>query len=299
MAYLRAVHCAATPEELFRLLWQPPQELDYQRFLTSLEEIGARIHNGFVVFGEKDRGYAEERRRATVPTEMMLRRARRAVSLVAWVPFVEAVFICNSVGSETARPDSDIDWLVVTKPGRIWLVRAMLNVVLRAAGLRTYGNHEAGKMCLSFFIDSAHMDLSPLRVAPDDVHFAYWLHQMVPIRDSRGRWADFIRANAWASDYVPGLARYKACSDAKNTKESQFCVAVREIFERLLSGKIGAYAERLAERFQRARLKPSLIEKSQRGDNGVVIEEGVLKFHERDTRRALREAWLKELEVML
>lgn len=290
-SYQRLARLASTPEELFRSLWQPPTDVVYAQFLSALSDLHAETHNGFVVFTAEDRTLAEERRRAIVPTELMLRRAKRAVRLVRFVPFLEAVFICNSVGSETARPESDIDWFVVTKPERIWFVRAMLNSILRIAGLRTYGNHEAGRMCLSFFVDSDHLDLAPLRVVSDDVHFAYWLHQMVPVYDPAGKWADFMQANVWAREYLPRLSGREERSVC-NLVYRQY---VKCFFEKILTGKLGTQLERFAEHFQRAKLKPSLVEKAERTDNGVVLSAGVLKFHEHDTRREIYEAWKKNV----
>lgn len=290
MAYARLARLALTREELFRSLWLPPANLLYSDFLWALEQLHVEIENGFVVFLSEDRKIIKERQRAVAPSELMLRRAKRAVRLVRWVPFLEAIFVCNSVGAETAKAESDIDWFVITTPGRIWFVRAVLNVVLRLAGLRTYGNHEAGRMCLSFFVDRHHLDMAPLRVVPEDIHFAYWLHQMVPVYDPEEKWIDFIQANAWASVYIPLTSEYALRVERDATPFTVSRQIVR-FFEKILARRVGNIFERSAKYVQRTKLRPSLLEKAQCKDQGVVITSGVLKFHEHDTRRALYEAW--------
>lgn len=291
MAYLRLVRLSVTPEELYRLLWRPDPRSTYENFLSALEKSGARRVNGFVCLNDEDQRLIEERGRYVVPTELMLRQARRAAHLVAWVPFLEAVFVCNSVGSETARPESDIDWLVITRPGRIWLVRALLNIVLRVAGLRTYGNHEAGRICLSFFIDHDQLDLARLRALPEDIHFAYWLHQMVPVYGHASWYPRFVEANTWTKQYVPFVHESLVAAVYEPALFGRFTTRIKQVLAWLLGRKMGDFLERCVQALQYRKLKPSLKEKSQNPETGVVIEAGVLKFHEHDTRRDLYRRW--------
>jgi hypothetical protein len=295
LGYLRLVRLAVTPEELYRYLWQPPVGLSYTDFLSVRAQMGLQSWRGCVVETVQDREIVEERRRSVVPTELMLRQAHRAVRFVAWVPFLEAVFVCNSVGSETARPESDIDWLVITRPGRIWLVRALLNIVLRLAGLRTYGNHEAGRICLSFFIDHDHLDLAPLRALPEDIHFAYWLHQMVPVYGSVSWYPRFVEANSWTKQYVPFLHTSSITVLSEPAPPGRLAKGIKYVLEWSFGGKLGNHFERLAHVLQYRKLKPSLKEKSRRPETGVVIASGVLKFHERDTRQEIYECWKTSL----
>ncbi len=295
-AYLRLVRLAVTPEELYRYLWQPPAGLSYTDFLSVHAQMNLLSSYGCVVESIEDQEVVEERRRSVIPTELMLRRARQAVRLVAWVPFLEAVFVCNSVGSETARPESDIDWLVVTRPGRIWLVRAVLNSILRVAGLRTYGNHEAGRICLSFFIDHDHLDLAPLRALPEDIHFAYWLHQMVSVYGHVSWYPRFVEANSWIKQYVPFLHESLITALYESAPSGRWATGIKRVLEGLLGGEFGNRLERWAHALQYRKLKPSLKEKSRHPETGVVIASGVLKFHEHDTRQEIYTRWKTSLD---
>jgi hypothetical protein len=68
------------------------------------------------------------------------------------------------------------------------------------------------------------------------------------------------------------------------------------VLEWLLDGKFGKRLERLVYALQYRKLKPSLKEKAQHPDTGVVIEAGVLKFHEHDTRQEIYLRWKTSLD---
>lgn len=290
LAYLRLVGLAVTPEELFRYLWKPPA-CTYDQFLVILPEISGGIRDGFVIdpYAPVDQG--DNRRRGTVPTEHMLRRARLALYFVAWIPFLEGVFVCNSVGAELATEKSDIDWFVIARSRRMWLVRACLNSMLRLLGLRTYGTKEAGRICLSFFVASDQLDLSPWGVVPDDIHFAYWLRQMMPLYNRQDAWRRFQTANQWVNALVPH-ATYRHLPVPEPSSRRKCSLWLQRLGEYLLRGRLGDRLEDFCTAWQKKHLIPSLQAKAQRSDKGVIIAPGVLKFHEHDTRLGIYTDWL-------
>jgi predicted nucleotidyltransferase len=40
------------------------------------------------------------------------------------IPFVEQIYLCNSITFNALHEGSDIDILIITKPGMLWLARA-------------------------------------------------------------------------------------------------------------------------------------------------------------------------------
>ena len=40
------------------------------------------------------------------------------------VPFVEQIYLCNSITFNALHHESDIDILIISKPGMLWLARA-------------------------------------------------------------------------------------------------------------------------------------------------------------------------------
>ncbi len=65
----------------------------------------------------------EKRLKRTAISAQKRARASRAVSTMRWLPFVWAIYITGSVAWENARPEDDLDVLVITAPGRLWIAR--------------------------------------------------------------------------------------------------------------------------------------------------------------------------------
>lgn len=55
-----------------------------------------------------------------------IRRVRLWAWIFRWIPFVEEVYLCNSLALTQADRGSDIDVFVVLRRGRMFLARAIL-----------------------------------------------------------------------------------------------------------------------------------------------------------------------------
>ncbi len=305
LAYFDLFSMPLTVEECFRFLWQPPA-VGFEAFRNFLVQ---QTERGDTQLCEEQSGYyflpgraelVESRRRSTVPSERLFAVGRRAARLIAWVPFLRAIFVCNSVGAETATSQSDIDFLIIASPRRLWLVRFFCNVILRLAGLRTYGAKTAGRVCLSFFLDSENLDLSAWRVASDDVHFAYWLLQMLPLYDPEVNYGRFLTANQWARAFTPYAGGHHRVPPiaARSTEPGILGRIVKKIGEAFWRGAYGTMLENQFKQAQLLKIPFSVREAARRGDWGVVIASGILKLHERDTRREVRRQWLKKVKSL-
>lgn len=47
-------------------------------------------------------------------------------------PFVEEIFLANSISFNALKENSDIDLFVITKQGRIWTARFIMSLILRS-----------------------------------------------------------------------------------------------------------------------------------------------------------------------
>lgn len=301
IAYFDLGHFPLTKEEFWRFLWSETRSESGKAPASSEEELAAAL--ALSPFLEEKYGYyflrgqsaaVETRRRATVATDQKLAKARRAARLLRIVPFVRAVLVCNSVGREVAKPESDIDFFIITETKRLWIVRFFANILLRLFGLRTYGAHSRDQICLSFFVDRAHLDLSPWRVAPDDVHLAYWILQMVPVYDPENLYPEFIKANVWLKNCLPNaLTVFKntALPPPRMTLASLW----RRAWENVWRGMYGDLVEDQARELQKMLLLRRVKNKLGEREHGVVVEPGILKLHEQDARASYRTAWLNKL----
>lgn len=280
-----------TFEELYANLWQPPR-ITYAQFKAVWPQHAhlAVEKQGFIMLLGHEANILQ-RKNAQVESALKLKKARRAANIILIVPFIRAVLVCNSVGRETAREQSDIDFFIIAEKKRLWLVRLFSNLLLRALGLRTYGTKTKNRVCLSFYIGTDQLNLAPWRVAPDDIHLAYWLHQMLPLFDPDHWYSRFIKANAWTKNFLPHatVSSYPLVADGPLRR------GFRKFWETMWRASYGDLIESQAKAIQWQKIAPALKKQSTDGSHGVVFAEGIIKLHEHDTRRKIREEWLTKI----
>ncbi|MFA5127381.1 MAG: hypothetical protein WC457_00055 [Patescibacteria group bacterium] len=285
LSYFSLFNYPLTKEELFAYLWQP-EKINFEEFVLALRNEDEKFGHYFSLPEN-----IEQRRARLVTTEHKMKIARRAARLIRAVPFLRAIFVCNSVGEGIAKEGSDIDFFIITAPKRIWLVRFFTNLILKLFRLRTYGKNSRDKICLSFYVDENNLNLWPLRALDEDVHFVYWLHQMVPLFDPRNLYAKFISANDWTKKFAPNITRKSASKYLSAVKDSSFARVWRKVWETMWQGAYGNFLESQVKSIQTQMFKDVLKNRAKENDNGVVISDTVLKFHENDTRRKIYEEW--------
>lgn len=239
----------------------------------------------------------ENRRRNLVISELKLKKARRAAKFIRCVPFLRAIFVCNTVAAGTAQDVSDIDFFIIAQHHRVWLVRFFTNIILRLFNLRTYGNNNRDKICLSFFVDDNNLNLDKLKAIENDIHFAYWITQMVPIFDPDGYWKKFLTANYWLKNYFPNLLNNYLFVNL--VERGSIAKVWKKAWEVMWFGAYGNLLEKQAHDWQILKIKLSTKEKAELNDNGVVLDNGVIKLHENDTRKSCAIEWEEKSQVIL
>ncbi len=269
---------------------------DFSFLLATLEEMKNQnqIEEKYGYFFLPNRiETVENRRRSLVTSELKLKKARRAVKFIRSVPFLQAVFVCNTVAAGTAEINSDIDFFIVAKHGRVWLVRFFTNLILRILHLRTYGDKNRDKICLSFFVGDNNLNLEKLKACDNDIHFAYWTTQMVPIFDPDNCWKIFLSANYWLKDYFPNLLNN--FSFLNLVQRGGVAKIWKKTWQTMWCGAYGNLLEKQAHAWQMLKMKLSTKEKTRFNDNGVVLNDEVIKLHENDTRQDCAKQWEEKI----
>lgn len=285
-----------TANEVWQFLYKEAVD-DFKSVLAALEDLKnkniiAEKYGFYFLSGKED--LVEKRRSQLVTSELKLKKARQAVKFIRGVPFLKAVFVCNTVASGTAFVESDIDFFVIAEKNRLYIVRFFTNLILRIFGLRTYGDKTADRICLSFFVDDQNLSLEKLKALPEDIHFAYWALQMVPIYDPKNYFKRFLSANFWIKKYIPNFNMQTQYNNL--VKPNIIMSAWQKIWQTMWQGQYGNLIETQAREWQLLKMSLSVKEKSKIGDNGVVINYGVVKLHEYDTRVAIRDNWQEKVK---
>lgn len=216
------------------------------------------------------------------------RRVRRGAWMLATVPFLHGVAVVNTMAIGAARVDSDIDLLILSAPKRLFTVRLGAIIVTSLLGLRRHGGKIANRLCLSFFLSEDALDLGPLTKKPDDPHLRAWASTAIVVFERNNVFHDFWRANqSWFSVLPHTTLRTAA---RVHTPPSIFLFA-RTVAEWIGRGPVGDALEWGARTLQMRLFRRHADSQQHADSTDVVISNTVLKFHERDRRIAVREAW--------
>jgi hypothetical protein len=298
LAYFDIARVPLTKEELYAYLWNPPQ-VSYQDFVLFLE--GEATQTGLVA---QDRGFyflpgrqqlVGQRQEMVWHSEKKLKIARRAARLIRAVPFVKAIFVCNTVGAGQASEQSDIDFLIITAYRRIWIARLLVTGILQIFGLRRTKKNIKNKICLSFYLSEKSLDLAGVRVADDDIHFAFWIHQMLPVFDPGHIYDLFLQANSWTKKYLPHISVAALRFYARPVIESVLGSWWKRAWETMWAGGYGDLINQESKKIQLSKMKFSSRRSEPKTGTGVVISDDMLKFHEEDTRLRYRQEWLNRI----
>jgi hypothetical protein len=140
---------------------------------------------------------AEEKRAHEVHAKLP-----RLAQRVARFPFVEAVAISGSLSKGRLKPNGDVDFFVVTTPGRLWICRSLLIAYKK---LILFNSRRW--FCLNYLIDLHH-----LRIPDQNLFTSVEIKTLMPMWE-RGRvWVSFYQENQWHTQWLKGTFRKNAPS---------------------------------------------------------------------------------------
>ena len=168
-------------------------------------------------------------------TALAFKRAWRYGRLLGYLPFIRMVGLTGSLAVRNCDDDMDLDFMLVTQSGRVWLARAFALLLGRFA--RLFGD----TLCPNLII-SEHK----LAWAAQDLYNARELCQMIPIAGGNV-YAKLRKSNNWTNKYLPNskisnLKKQNQPTDHSRITQASFGF-LQSIFELFLSGRLGDLLE--------------------------------------------------------
>ncbi len=114
--------------------------------------------------------------------------------LISYLPFVRMVAVTGSLSMDNVDGRADLDYLIITRRGRLWLTRAMVVLLVRWAA------RQGRVICPNYFLSDASLALQER-----NLFTAHELVQMVPI-SGLSVYLQMRRLNGWVTDYLPNLS---------------------------------------------------------------------------------------------
>ncbi|MBK8340723.1 MAG: nucleotidyltransferase domain-containing protein [Flavobacteriales bacterium] len=163
---------------------------------------------------------AETRARQRMPKALAMSRR------IARFPFVRAVFLSGSMSKGSLAPDGDIDYFIITVPGRLWVARTMLVLYKKLFLLNSHRD-----FCVNYFLDTEH-----LTVEDRNRFTATEVVTLIPTYGN-GTTETFFERNAWAFAMYPGMPRPRSREVSVGTARRKGAL------ERALGGDLGDFLD--------------------------------------------------------
>ncbi|PJF20671.1 MAG: hypothetical protein CUN56_14990, partial [Phototrophicales bacterium] len=185
--------------------------------------------------------------------------------ILAYFPFVEFVGITGALAMHNpSTANDDLDYLVVTRPGRVWLTRASIILLVRLMRLRHV------EICPNYVLASDQLTQSR-----QDLYIAHEIAQILPLCNPE-LYEQFRNKNPWTHTYLPN-ATYPL-HRLKTRPLHQPGLMIKRGLEMVLSSPLGNWIEkwefkRKAKRFE---------QQAQAPNAAAQIDESHVKGHFND-----------------
>lgn len=217
-----------------------------------LEEIHNLVHNEVVTYAElnetltyltenkflfeKDGYYLPHRsfvniKRRTEGFELSQKywlKALKMSKLISKFPFIRCVMITGSLSKGFMDSNSDIDYLIITKPGRLWIARTFLIVYKKIFLLNSHKF-----FCVNYFLDQNHLVLHDRNLfTATELLFAKPTYNI-------NLFERFLKVNQWTKSFYPLFEFSYSNNKDENCRPS----ALKAVAEKILTGKPGDFID--------------------------------------------------------
>ncbi len=195
LAYADLFDYPLTGEEVsrFQIGTKYPQG-DIDSALHSLMDAGAVAYSAdYYALDGHEGMFVERQVREQLSAAIWKQALYRARGIVR-TPFVRMIAVTGALSMNNVSGKRDIDLLVVTEPGRVWIARRLLVLQVRVARLT------GDDLCPNYILASNHLELEQR-----DLFTAHELAQMVPLCGFE-LYQEMLVRNSWAAHFLPAVS---------------------------------------------------------------------------------------------
>jgi len=217
---------------------------------------------------------AATRRRREQIAARMWPQAINYGRLISGLPFVRMVAITGSLAMNNVENNPDIDYLVVTARGRLWMVRAMVLAAARSAALH------GARLCPNYLVTE-----QALVFEEQSLYAAHELAQMIPLF-GLDVYTRIISLNRWKDRFLPNAEGLPPIMDKIPAPDR--VLGMKSVLEAALLKPIGTRFERW-EMDRKIRKLSSEQRASPESRFGADYCKGHKDRHAERTEQALRQ----------
>lgn len=231
LAYSDVFDYPLTLDELHRYLPFPASTDDLLACLKNLSMVSWR--SGFYFLAHRD-SLVEVRLVRDAVSRSAFSRALSCGRILGVLPFVRMVSLTGSLAVLNLAKDADMDYFLITQPGRLWLARAF--AVTFGRFMRLFGE----RICVNLLVSETQ-----LAWGVQDLYSAREMCQMIPIT-GMDVYLELREYNVWTESFLPNAV--SAPKHAPDMKPAS--VWLQKFLELLLRGSMGDKLEKWAMDFQ-------------------------------------------------
>ncbi len=204
----KPLHRGILATVLYYDIWEHPLSLDelyaflpcnagtFEEFREFVCREGPGPHvkesDGLFFLASRSPDIAARRRRKEALARKRWKMALLAAHVIKRFPFVRGLFVSGDLSKNISSPESDIDFVVITLPGRLWIARTLLMVFKKIVLLDS-----KKYFCLNTFssVDGMHF-------CEHNYYTAMEIATLKPLVN-RGLFTSYLAANRWITGYFP------------------------------------------------------------------------------------------------
>jgi len=197
-------------------------------------------------------------------------RAKLAANVLRLAPFVRMVALTGSLARGEASKNSDIDFFIVARQGRIWTARFFTTFFTHLLSIRRYNNKIAGRICLNCYQTEDSLEIHP-KNKKNALDYAH----LTPLWQIHGNYPGFLKANTW-------IKKYRQFHPLENQERDilKFLKIFQLIFETILELFLNNWLEEKLRRLQIKKILANPLTRRAR-KNEIFISDKELRFHPR------------------
>lgn len=208
-----------------------------------------------------------------------LAEVEKMENLYKGIPFVEEIYLCNSITFNALHAGSDIDLFIITQPGRIRSTKFRAMLIFFFSGRKRTLSKKKKKVCLSFFITNDQKNLYNISIPNIDIYLCYRVQHLVLLyqdEEKKGEKSIF-QQNKWVKAVLPNYQQQQVINIGNTVFSGKSKIKI--FLEKIGKGSIGDAIEGTLKYLQLFIINTKRIFAAERNKD-VIVNDSMLKFHQ-------------------
>ncbi len=218
-------------EEIFTFL--PENSIPKEEVNRLLREFSGSEQNSFAekegfYYIKPNEGSVSNRIYREAYSKKMWRSAYFMTHLIKRFPFVRAVMITGTLSKNSSDKASDLDFMIITSTGRLWIARTLLMLFKKTVLLNS-----KKYFCLNYFITEDSLEIEERNI------FTATEIATIKATYNRGLMQKFLAANTWIKKFFPNYILNDPKLHKAGCRANDNRSFIQKVWEAFFAGKPG------------------------------------------------------------